>query len=110
MRTYVLDAAAKMPLYQQLYEAIKADILSGRLPGGGKLPSKRALAEHLNVSRITVENAYEQLLAEGYVSSRPRSGFFTEQLDVLPAPTAASIPSVQPLPPAPPSAPSPTPP
>ena len=54
MRTYVLDPASKTPLYEQLYRALKEDLLSGAIAGGEKLPSKRALAEHLNVSRITV--------------------------------------------------------
>ena len=84
MRTYVLDPNLKMPLYEQLYRALKEDILSGTIAGGEKLPSKRALAEHLSVSRITVENAYSQLLAEGYLISRPRSGFYAERLEALP--------------------------
>ncbi|MBP3634718.1 MAG: PLP-dependent aminotransferase family protein [Oscillospiraceae bacterium] len=84
MRTYVLDAGNKKPLYEQLYHAVKEDILAGRIPGGEKLPSKRALAEHLNISRVTVETAYEQLLAEGYVISRPRSGYYAQSLPTLP--------------------------
>jgi len=84
MRTYVLDPQSKTPLYEQLYRALKEDILSGAIAGGEKLPSKRTLAEHLNVSRITVENAYSQLLAEGYLTSRPRSGFYAETLELLP--------------------------
>ena len=92
MRTYVLDPAARTPLYEQLYRALKEDILSGAIAGGEKLPSKRALAEHLNVSRITVENAYSQLLAEGYLVSRPRSGYFAEVLEALPTGREAAIP------------------
>ena len=57
IRTYELSPRSKTPLYAQLYEAIRADILSGLLPGGEKLPSKRALAEHLSLSKITVERA-----------------------------------------------------
>ena len=53
IRTYELSHESKTPLYVQLYEAIRADILSGSLPGGEKLPSKRALAEHLSLSKIT---------------------------------------------------------
>ena len=75
MRTYVLDSVQKKPLYEQLYCAMKEEILNGEIAGGEKLPSKRALAEHLNISCITVENAYEQLLAEGYITSKPRSGY-----------------------------------
>ena len=84
MRTYVLDANAKMPLYEQLYRALKEDILTGAIAGGEKLPSKRTLAEHLNISRITVENAYNQLVTEGYLTSRPKSGYYAETLEALP--------------------------
>lgn len=84
MRTYVLDSASKTPLYEQLYRAVKEDILSGAIAGGEKLPSKRALAENLSISCITVENAYEQLLAEGYIVSRPRSGYYAQSLQRLP--------------------------
>ena len=96
MRTYVLDPNLKTPLYEQLYRGLKEDILSGAIPGGEKLPSKRALAEHLSVSRITVENAYSQLLAEGYLTSRPRSGFYAEHLQALPAPKQdTAVPTVR---------------
>lgn len=86
MRTYVLNNGAKTPLYEQLYRAIKEDILSGAIAGGEKLPSKRAMAENLNISCITVENAYEQLLAEGYIVSKPRSGYYAQSLQMLPQP------------------------
>lgn len=92
MLTYVLDAENRVPLYEQLYRALKGDILSGRIAGGEKLPSKRALAEHLNISRITVENAYSQLLAEGYIVSRPRSGYFAEYLETAPAVCDPAVP------------------
>ena len=82
LRTYALSRGGT-PLYEQLYRAIREDILSGQLAGGEKLPSRRALAEHLNVSRITVETAYAQLLAEGYVTARPRSGYYVEQIAAL---------------------------
>jgi GntR family transcriptional regulator/MocR family aminotransferase len=64
------------PLYRSLYAHIRAAILSGELPGGTKLPSTRALAEELNVSRNTVLNAYRQLLAEGYLEGKEGSGSF----------------------------------
>ena len=54
-------------LYERLYEEIKQDILHGRLADGARLPSKRAQAERLGISVVTVENAYAQLLAEGYI-------------------------------------------
>ena len=74
LRTYELSRTSGIPLYEQLYRALREDILSGALPGGAKLPSKRTLAEHLTVSKITVETAYTQLLAEGYITSQQRSG------------------------------------
>ena len=73
MLTYELDAKNK---YLSLYSAIRGDILAGKLTEGQKLPSKRALASNLGVSVMTVQTAYEQLLAEGYIVSRERSGYF----------------------------------
>ena len=91
MQTYTLDRRGGAPLYEQLYRSLKADILSGALRGGEKLPSSRALSEHLGISRVTVETAYAQLLAEGYLSSRERAGYFVEQItpSALSAPDAA---------------------
>ena len=101
MRTYVLLPNDRMPLYEQLYEALKEDILSGSIAGGEKLPSKRTLAEHLNISRITVENAYNQLLTEGYIISRPKSGYYAETLEALPQTPKkqTSSPELPPMPP-----------
>ena len=65
MLTYTLEKQNRESLYEQLYRFIREDILTGRLQAGEKLPSKRTLAQHLEVSIITVKNAYEQLLAEG---------------------------------------------
>ena len=61
-------------LYQALYAHMRTAILSGELKAGMKLPSTRALAEELNISRNTVLNAYRQLLAEGYLEGREGSG------------------------------------
>jgi GntR family transcriptional regulator/MocR family aminotransferase len=68
------------PLYQSLYAHMRAAILSGELTGGTKLPSTRALAQELNISRNTVLNAYRQLLAEGYLESKEGSGTFVAQV------------------------------
>jgi len=78
MLTYQLEKKPGVPLYEALYRCIRADILSGKLAPGQKLPSKRALAANLEVSKITVEGAYEQLLAEGYIRSREKVGYFVE--------------------------------
>src|SRR4051794_5767268 len=64
------------PLYQQLFAHLQAAILTGRLPGGQRLPSTRALADELQISRNTVLNAYEQLTSEGYLKSGQGSGTF----------------------------------
>ncbi len=87
MLTYDMEKRGKIPRYDYLYRCIKADILEGGLQSGSRLPSKRALAEHLAVSVVTVENAYGQLESEGYIVSRPRSGYYVcpaEELPVLP--------------------------
>ncbi len=63
-------------LYKQIYRELRDDILQGRLADGERLPSKRALAEEHHVSVITVLNAYDRLIAEGYVKSEPRRGYF----------------------------------
>ena len=71
-----LDQNAKSALYQQLLQQLRQQIISGQLQADERLPSSRALAEQLQVSRITVLNAYEQLIAEGYLTSRPGAGVF----------------------------------
>lgn len=81
MRTYALKKQPGLPLYEALYRAIREDILTGALAPGEKLPSKRALASNLEVGKTTVEAAYAQLLEEGYISSRERSGFFVEAVE-----------------------------
>lgn len=81
MLTYSFENKGKDSLYEYLYKQIKKDILSGILVPNEKLPSKRALAKHLSVSAITVENAYSQLLAEGYIYSKPRSGFYVSYIE-----------------------------
>ena len=76
--TLTLDPKGKTPMYDQLYAAVAEAVREGKLRHGEKLPSKRELCARLGVSRATVETAYELLLAEGYVESRPRSGYFVE--------------------------------
>jgi GntR family transcriptional regulator/MocR family aminotransferase len=71
-----LDPAHRDPLHRQLYEALRAAIVSGRLPAGSRLPSSRELAADAGVSRVTVAVAFDQLGAEGYVEARPGSGTY----------------------------------
>jgi GntR family transcriptional regulator/MocR family aminotransferase len=88
-----------LPLYEYLYRCIRADILSGALSAGERLPSKRALAEHLRLSVITVEGAYQQLEAEGYIYALPRRGFFVGDVDRASAPDEPTpIPAEPPAP------------
>lgn len=93
MLTYSIQKTSGQPKYYQLYNFIREDILCGTLRPGEKLPSKRALAEHLSVSVVTVSTAYEMLADEGYLSVRPRSGFYVHAL----APAASKKPTAAPL-------------
>lgn len=92
MLTYELKKSSGVPLYEALYRCIRGDILSGALRPGEKLPSKRALAENLEVSKITVEAAYSQLLSEGYICSREKVGYFVETVERrAPVPAAPAL-------------------
>ena len=72
---YHLDPNDPKPLHIQLYEAIRSDIIAHHVVGD-KLPSIRKVALLYNLSKTTVESAYSQLYAEGYIESRPRSGYY----------------------------------
>ncbi len=89
MLTYELKKAPGVPLYEALYRCIRSDILSGSLRPGDKLPSKRALAANLEVSKITVETAYSQLLSEGYISAKEKVGYFVESVERMPVASLA---------------------
>ena len=80
MLTYFLNARSKESKYRFLYNAIRSDILAKKLLPGERLPSKRALAEHLGLSLSTVGSAYAALLDEGYLEVKARSGFFVSAL------------------------------
>ena len=84
--TAALDPASGVPLYEQLYRSIAAEISAGTLPAGARMPGKRSLAEELSVSVNTVDGAYQMLAAEGYLASRPRSGFYVQEYPARPAP------------------------
>ena len=72
----LLDAHSAAPLYRQLYEGLRQAIVAGRLRAGARLPAARTLGNDLALSRNTVEQAYDQLHAEGYVDRHPRRGTF----------------------------------
>ena len=69
-----LDAGSGVPLHRQIYESLRADMLTGRLAAGARLPSTRVLASELGVARNTVVLAFDQLFAEGYLSTRRGGG------------------------------------
>lgn len=97
MFTYDMSKAGSESLYHYLYQCIRKDILSKRLESDSRLPSKRSLAQNLGVSVVTVENAYAQLLAEGYIYSLPKKGFYIAQIQA-PAQTArTAAPTKRPL-------------
>lgn len=70
-----IDDTSKDPLYYQLYEYIKKEIIKGNMKGGEKLPSLRELSKCLRLSKNTIEVAYQQLHAEGYIKSVPKVGY-----------------------------------
>jgi GntR family transcriptional regulator/MocR family aminotransferase len=76
-----LNNENKVPLYMQIYKHIKDEILCGNIPSDSKLPSIRNLCKDLKVSKNTIEAAYEQLIAEGYVKSKNRSGLYVEKIE-----------------------------
>lgn len=81
MMTYSFEKAKGKCMYEHLYCCIKEDILQGVLKAEEKLPSKRNLSRNLGVSITTVETAYAQLLTEGYLYSKPKSGYFVSPLE-----------------------------
>lgn len=72
----VLSNSTSLPIYEQIKEQIKAQILSGELAEGEKLPSLRRLAADLKISVLTTTRAYNELEAEGYITSQQGRGFF----------------------------------
>ena len=78
-----LEKSTNTPLYEQIYDQIRRDITEGKLPVGMKLPSKRKLGDFLDVSQTTIELAYSQLAAEGFILSKPRKGFYVQAIEEL---------------------------
>lgn len=72
-------------LYLQLYDTIKQQILTGEMKSGEKLPSLRTLSRDLDLSITTAELAYNQLLVEGYIISKPKSGYYIAEISPLSA-------------------------
>lgn len=91
MNIYDLDKRGNMPIYEYLYNCIKKDILSGHLEPEQRLLSKRTMSKIYDIAVITVENAYAQLLVEGYIYGKQRSGYYVSDIAArlidLPAPS-----------------------
>lgn len=73
----------KEPLYEYIYKLIKSDIIAGNLKAGEKLPSKRTFARNNGISTITIQNAYDQLMSEGYIFSLPKKGYYVANIDIM---------------------------
>lgn len=80
LRLPQLDEQGEQPLYLQLYSHIKQEIVSGRLAVKARIPSVRKFAELLSISTTPVEMAYNQLVAEGFIESKPKSGYYVQNL------------------------------
>ena len=76
-----LKEDSRFPMYRQIYDHIKNEIQKGKMKAGEKLPSSRILAKNLCISRSTVDMAYDQLLAEGYIESVPCKGYYVCQME-----------------------------
>lgn len=76
-----LDKKSKQPFYLQLYNYIKREISTGQIQAGEKLPSLRSLAKSTGLSITTIEQAYSQLLVEGYIRSQAQSGYYVNQIN-----------------------------
>lgn len=76
-----LDTKSRTPLYQQIEEYLKQEIQEGRLVAGMRLPSSRALSANLLVSRSTIETAYDQLVAEGYIEPVAYKGYYVCEIE-----------------------------
>ena len=92
-----IDRTDSAPIYEQLYNRLMEAILSGSFPPGSALPATRKLAEDLSISRNTVNKAYQQLAAEGYIQPHTGSGFKVNEIHI-PGTTVGTGRSFKPLP------------
>ena len=97
--TTALDAASGVPLYEQLYRSLAAEMRTGAISAGTRMPGKRRLAAELSVSVNTVDAAYQMLAAEGYLEARERSGFYVQEYLALPTRPEEVPPPVSAAPP-----------
>lgn len=95
MMTYDLSEIGSDSLYEHIYKCIRDDIMNDRLHAHDKLPSKRSFAKHLGVSNITIENAYAQLVAEGYLYALPKKGFYVAKMEPVQRHFASRLPEAE---------------
>ncbi|MDF2565559.1 MAG: GntR family transcriptional regulator [Massilibacillus sp.] len=95
---FILDSKNKTPLYRQLYQQLRVKILNGEIPPQARLASSRKLSADLKVSRNTVDTAYQQLLAEGYIVGKSRSGYYVETINNVNVSFVPEIAEVETLP------------
>lgn len=80
------------PLFEQIYDALRRRIITGRIAAGSRLPPSRSLAEELGVSRATIIGAYDQLIAEGFAQGRRGSGVYVGDIGAIEMAPAISSP------------------
>ena len=90
MLTYDLKQS-NLPFYMQIYQCIKKDIVEGKLQPHEKLPSKRSFARQQGLSTITIQNAYDQLISEGFVYTQPKRGYFVAPIPNIPHASPVSL-------------------
>ncbi|WP_271397388.1 PLP-dependent aminotransferase family protein [Salinicoccus roseus] len=90
-----LDRQSETPLFEQLYSALKEQILKGELANDEKLPSKRQLKADLSISQTTIEHAYNLLLDEDLIYSREKSGFYVSAIEQLKQVASATTPEIR---------------
>lgn len=93
-----LNRHERTPLYYQLYQFIVGEIRAGSLREGEKMPSKRALSDHLKISQNTVDTAYQMLVTEGYLRAAAKSGFYVCRVEAPLFHTPSDIPPAEPEP------------
>ncbi|MCF8018694.1 MAG: PLP-dependent aminotransferase family protein [Vallitaleaceae bacterium] len=76
-----INYGLKKPIYMQIHDYLIKEIVEGRLMKNDKLPSVRVFSNHLGISRNSVENAFNQLLAEGYILSVPKKGYYVAEIE-----------------------------
>lgn len=96
LSTLKIERMSGVPLYRQLESAIRQLVLSGDLAANSRLPATRQLSRDRGVSRLTVKNVYEQLIAEGFLNGKPGAGTFVAEISTSEMPPEVAAPLVRP--------------